>query len=229
MGIIGLGHIEPVRGVAAHPYTYSFPTLQRQLQDEDLVPLALSSDPALYPAVAEAATSLVEEGVTSVLTTCGYFAPYQTALADLLPVPVLTSSLLQLPTILTMIGRKRVLVLAANAEGIDIRCLTAVGVGEPERLLVVGLEGVGPFRDQVLCAGGISDVGAIVHQTLDLVQQALNAHKDVGAICLECGDLCLASAALRHVTGLPVFDYVTAAEWLYAISRRVPAASVPNL
>lgn len=223
MGIIGLGHIEPVPGVAAHPDTYAFPTLLHPVEAQHLILLALRADPALYPVVLSAATDLIRQGARSILTTCGYFTPYQADLARALSVPVVTSPLLQLPSILTMVGSQKVLVLAANGDGVDTRCLSAAGVTAPLRLVVRGMEGPGPFRDQVLTAGELSDVGAIVEQTVAVARKALATVDGIQAICLECGDLSLAATTLRRVTGLPVFDYVTAAYWLYASSS--PAES----
>ncbi|QKW36263.1 hypothetical protein HUT06_21335 [Actinomadura sp. NAK00032] len=227
MGVVTLGHIDPVQGTAAHNESFPWPTRWRALTGENLIAQALSADPTLYPDVLQSARDLVAQGAQSILTTCGYFTPYQADLAKALPVPVLTSSLLQLPGILAVIGEKKVLVLAANAAAVDARCLAGSGLkqDEQDRLVIRGLEGPGPFREQVLKADGLHDVPSIIKQASQVVSRTVAAHGAIGAILLECGDLCLAAQPLRAVTGLPVFDYITAASWLQS---SVPVTTGPR-
>jgi len=215
MGVIGLGHIDMVPGAAAHPATYAFPTIIRWLAPDLLEP-ALRADPQLYPIVLAQARELVTAGADMVMTTCGYFTPYQRDLSRDLGVPALTSALTQLPSIQNLIGERKVLIVAANAAGVDSRCLTAAGALDHDRIVVRGLQNPGPFQAQVLAAGGLHDIPAIITQTVDLVREALSEDPDISAICLECGDLTLTSEALREQIGLPTFDYVTAADWFYA-------------
>lgn len=215
MGIIALGHIETVPGTAGDPATYDFPTLIQWL-DPSTLQQALRADPALYPTVLAHARELVEAGADMIMTTCGYFTPYQADLSRDLAVPVLTSALIQLPAISHLIGTSKTLVLAANARGVDARCLAGAGMADHRRVVIRGLERPGPFQQQVLAAGGLHDVAAIIAQTVDAVRTALDEVPEIGAVCLECGDLSLCAQALRESTDLPVFDYVTAAEWFYS-------------
>src|SRR3546814_1756955 len=53
----------------------------------------------LLMAFIDAVWTLVEEGATLVTTSCGFLVTAQKALADALPVPVVTSSLLQIPQV----------------------------------------------------------------------------------------------------------------------------------
>jgi hypothetical protein len=217
LGIVGLGHIKPVPGIAAHPDTFEFPSICRWLEGPDVLRQALYAEPELYPAVLAAAEETVHNGARAVLTTCGYFTPYQERLAASLPVPVVTSSLLQLPSLLmTLPPARSVLVVAAVGEALDSRCLAAAGVPDTSRVRVLGLDCPGPFQEQVLAAGGLHDIGALIDQVVSAVDKAIRDDPSIGAICLECGDLALASAALRARSGLQVVDYVTVANWLYS-------------
>lgn len=225
MGLVGLGSITPIPCTAPHPDSWPFATRTVPVHHPDLVRLALSADEELYPAVLAAARSLVDEGATSVLTTCGYWTPFQDRLAADLPVPVTTSSLMLLP----WLGRTTsgtILVVAAAASGVDARCLTAAGLRDLERVEVVGMSQPGPFRDQVLERGTLDDPEAIRAQIVGAVGEALAAHPDVTSICLECGDMTLVSDALRESFGLPVVDYVSAGLLLHATATAV-GAEVP--
>lgn len=216
MGVITLGHIEGAPGTASHRASFPWPTLWHSLTGTHLVSDALTASPRLYPQVLELAKDLVDQGADCILTTCGYFTPYQTDLVRDLPVPVLTSSLMQLPALLAMAGTKRVLVVAANAKAVDDRCLSMAGVSDQRRVSILGLEGPGAFREQVLEAGGLHDVPAIIRQASVAVDAAVTHDRDIAAVLLECGDLCLAAPGLRSRPGPPVYDYLTGAASLYA-------------
>src|SRR5699024_86360 len=113
MGLIGLGSITPIPGTSPHPDSWDFATRSNPVHHPDLTRLALGADESLYPAVLAAAQELVGQGATSVLTTCGYFTPYQDRLSAELPVPVVTSSLMLLPW-LERVTSGAILVLAAD-------------------------------------------------------------------------------------------------------------------
>ncbi|SJM57434.1 aspartate/glutamate racemase family protein [Gulosibacter sp. 10] len=223
LGLVTLGDVVPIPGTAGHPGSYRFAVIARPLCHEALQRLALRADPELYPSVLEAAELVVTEGASGVITTCGYFTPYQTALSRDLPVPVLSSSLLQLPMIRALVGDRTILVLASNRAAADARCIRAAGLDPRDRVIVRGLDGPGPFAAQVFEAGEITDIEAIVGQASAAVEEALAGHPDIGAICVECGELTLVSRALRRRTGLPVFDYFTAADLLQQAVDTSPA------
>lgn len=215
MGLVGLGSITPIPGTAAHPRSWGFATRSEPVIHPDLIRLAIAAEDELYPAVLAVAQGLVEQGATSVLTTCGYFTPYQDRLAEDLPVPVTTSSLMLLP-VMERMRPGVILVVAAEAKGVDERCLAATGIQDPERVVVMGMGDPGPFRDQVLERGTLDDPEAITRQVTSAVGEALAAHPDITSICLECGDMTLVSDALRDAFGLPVVDYMTAGELLHS-------------
>src|SRR3546814_14994085 len=75
----------------------------------------------------EAGWALVEEGATLITTSCGFLVTAQKPLAEALPVPVVTSSLLQIPQVQASLppGR-RVGVLAYDARRLSIAQL-AIG------------------------------------------------------------------------------------------------------
>lgn len=60
--------------------------------------------------------------------SCGYFSVFQQEMAQRLRVPAFTSPMLQLPSVLASLPPvKKVLVVAAVADGLDQRCLAASG------------------------------------------------------------------------------------------------------
>src|SRR3546814_9072635 len=100
------------------PATWSCPTRYRVVEAATLAAV-VKSGPLPLPllmAFIEAGWALVEEGATLITTSCGFLVTAQKALAEALPVPVVTSSLLQIPQVQASLppGR-RVGVLAYDA------------------------------------------------------------------------------------------------------------------
>ncbi|MDN5744482.1 MAG: hypothetical protein L0H31_05095 [Nocardioidaceae bacterium] len=225
MGLVGLGSITPIPGTSPHPDSWEFATRANPVHHPDLIRLAISADDELYPSVLAASMELVEQGATSILTTCGYFTPYQDRLAVDLPVPVTTSSLMLLPWLERMTSGS-ILVVAADAKGVDTRCLSASGLRELDRVTVAGMSEPGPFRDQVLERGTLDDPGAIRRQAVETVRMALAARPGITSICLECGDMTIVSDVLREEFGLPVVDYMSAGQLLHGVTGTVRMAPV---
>src|SRR3546814_11025821 len=88
-------------GDGGHPGTWSVPTRYRVVETATVASVVKSGPLPLNLLMAfiDAAWTLVEEGATLVTTSCGFLVTAQKALADALPVPVVTSSLLQIPQV----------------------------------------------------------------------------------------------------------------------------------
>jgi len=170
-------------------------------------------DPALLEPFLEAAEELLAAGVRAITTSCGFLVGFQEILANRLPVPVLTSSLVQLPWLLPMLGGRRVGVITIDATRLGVAHLRAAGA--PADTAVVGLEG-GELHRVIMNDLPALD-GDVVRAELLAAGERLRARApDLGAVVLECTNLPPYADALRQHLGLPVYDMVTAVNWLRA-------------
>ncbi len=163
---------------------------------------------ALIDAFIAAGRDLVDQGATFITTSCGFLVTAQAALAAALPVPVVTSSLLQIPAVQAGLPPgARVGVVTFDAGKLTPAHLAAAGA--PADTPVVGLEG-GRELHRVI-AGDLPDLDAAAAEA-DLLDagRALRALcPDLGAVVLECTNLPPYRAALSGALGLPVYDLVT--------------------
>lgn len=60
------------------------------------------------------------------------------------------------------------------------------------------------------------DLARIAQQVLIIRVEACATHPAIAAFVLECTDLPPFSASIRQQTGLPVFDFLTMANYLHA-------------
>ena len=58
------------------------------------------------------------------------------------------------------------------------------------------------------------DNGKLTDDLCSLAKDLCQQHPDIKAILLECSDLPPYSAAIQKATGLPVFDFITLANWV---------------
>jgi hypothetical protein len=163
----------------------------------------------------KAADDLVALGVDGIATSCGFLAILHPALLAHCPVPVATSSLLQIPLVQSILPKgKRVGVLTADKEALTAEHFRAVDC--PTDLPVVGLPRNGVFRHNLLTAQPVVDYAAQEREVLGMAEELLGKHPDIGAIVSECTNLPPYSARIEERFGVPVFDVITMLEWFHA-------------
>jgi len=210
VGIVCLEYYLPfIPGDVGNASTYDFPVLYHEVKGATFGAIIVRQDPAMAPLVIEAAQELVRQGVKAVTSDCGYFGAYQREVADVVPVPVFLSSLMQAPFILSMLGPDRkVAVLVANGASLSNRVLQKIGILDTSRIVFRGLEDKTEFRRTVLDECGTLDVDAVEREVVDAALEVQAEHPEIGAVLLECSDLPPYSAAVQAATGLPVFDWI---------------------
>jgi Asp/Glu/hydantoin racemase len=163
---------------------------------------------ALVAAFVDAGQALIAEGATLITTSCGFLVAAQAALQAALPVPVVTSSLLQIPEVQAGLpAGRRVGVLTFDARRLTAAHLAAAGA--PADTPLAGLEEGGELHRVISRDLAVLDGKAARADALAAGRGLLAAHPQVGALVLECTNLPPYRAALAESLGLPVYDLVT--------------------
>jgi hypothetical protein len=169
----------------------------------------------LVDAFAAAGRELGSQGAAGIITTCGFLALHQRRLAQALPVPFASSSLMQLPVLArTLSAGKRAGVITIDAASLTGRHLAAVGADPATP--VVGVDPNGELARSILGDLPTLDVAAAERDVLAAGEVLLARHPDVGAVVLECANMPPYAAALRQRLRLPVHDMVSFGRWFYA-------------
>jgi hypothetical protein len=201
------------RGDVANPATWPFPVLLHTVRGATARRVVEGHDLALE-AFVTGAQSLAAQGAVGVITSCGFLAIRQHALAALMSVPIATSALLQIPLIERCLhGGRRVGVITYDAASLTAAHFLAVGADPATP--VAGLPRDGAFHG-VIERGAPYEPTRLRAEVLDVAGALLAAHLDIGAIVLECTNLPPFAAALRQATGLPVYDVITLGAWFHA-------------
>jgi Asp/Glu/hydantoin racemase len=212
-----------IPGDVGHPDTFAFPVRHRVVPGAT-VDRVVPGDASLLGPFIDAARALVDDGCDGIATTCGFLVRHQRELAAALPVPVLTSSLLQLPTVERLLPRgRRAGIVTFSAADLDASVLVAAGAAADTP--VAGLEANGRFAATLRGAEQSLDVAGARDETVAAALRLVARHADVGAIVLECANMPPYRRAVVAATGLPVFDAVLALEWFHAgLATRVACA-----
>ncbi|RAK15510.1 hypothetical protein ATI53_102245 [Salipiger aestuarii] len=160
----------------------------------------------------EQALDLVAHGCVGITTNCGFLSIVQDQVAGAVPVPVATSSLMQVPMVQAMLPPgKRAGILTIWKPTLTVRHLAAANVA-----LDTPVWGTGAGREFTRAILGDEpqiDFSACRANMIDAARAFHAARPGLGAIVLECTNMVPYAADVRRVTGLPVFSIFNFVQW----------------
>jgi hypothetical protein len=163
------------------------------------------------------ARELERQGAVAITTSCGFLVLLQHELQDAVGVPVVTSSLLQLPELLAR--EPQVGVLTISAQHLGSEHLTAAGVA-PARLgdvIVQGVDPAGEFASAILGNRETMDLakacGDVVGAALTLKARA----PGLRTVVLECTNMPPYAQAVRDATGFELRSLLDAPQLLLRV------------
>ena len=214
-----------IPGDVGNATTWPFPVLYKVVRGASPERVVRRRAEGLLEAFVAGGRELVAQGADGIVTNCGFLSLFQEELASACGVPVATSALMQAPLIERLLppGR-RVGVLTVSEASLTPEHLAAAGVALDTP--IVGTDGGREFTRVLLGNELELDVAAAERDILDAGDRLVARHPEVGAVLLECTNMCPYARALRDRLGLPVFDMVSFVTWFHGglVPRRWPAA-----
>jgi hypothetical protein len=212
---VTLSQLEQIPGNVMHPDTFTFPVQFLEVEGACYSSLIEHFDPILVPRSIRAARELAAAGAKFISTSCGFNIIMQSELADAVDLPVCTSSLLQVPIVLRMLGRGAAVgILTADRKHLTENHLRQAGISPDMRVFISGIEDVGEFQKVRQDPDAVLDEVRFRQEVVGAVRNMIQRHPAIRAVVLECTDLPPCSDAIRRELGLPVFDYVTMLNWM---------------
>jgi Asp/Glu/hydantoin racemase len=216
LGLLTLDTAFPrIPGDVGAAETFPFPVRRAVVAGALVEDVVHRADDTLLPQFVRAATTLADEGCIGIATTCGFLVRWQRELAAAVPVPVLTSALLQLPLVQRCLPRhRRAGVVTYSAADLTPAALDAAGA--PLSTPIEGVDPDGYFANTIRHGTDHLDRDRMARDVVTAARRLASAHADVGAIVLECANMPPYRAAVEAATRLPVFDAVQLITWFYA-------------
>ena len=199
-----------IPGDVGNASTYPFPVVYRTVPDVTLERLIEKADKSLTDVVVATAKALENMGVRAIASDCGYMIHFQAEVAAAVKVPVILSSLIQLPMLERSIGPDRKIgLICANRERLTPDMLALAGVADPARVVVRGMETCPAFRSPILDEEPLLDYEAVEREMVGTASELVAAHPEIGPVLLECSNMPPYAHAIQRATGRPVFDFTT--------------------
>ena len=178
-------------GDIGNPASFRCPVLFETVAPASPERVVRGDPSALLPLFVAAGSRLVERGAALVTTSCGFLAPFQSALERALPVPVFTSALLAAqrmaaPAILTI-----------DAGALTAAHLDAAGV--PPGTPVAGVENTA-FARAILGNAAELDTALAEREVVAAARRLVRRHPSTSDIVLECTNMGPYRAAVAAAT-----------------------------
>lgn len=213
---VTLAQLEQIPGNIAHPETFNFPVVYKKIKDACYQTVVVQPNQQVLKNMIETAREMEKSGIRAVMGNCGFNAIFQRELADAVTIPLFSSSLLQVPMVYQMLKREqKVGILTADKEHLTKKHFESVGIADENIICVEGIEKASEFSKIRSDLNAQLNVETFRNEVIDVAKQLIKNNQEIGAIVLECTDLPPFAAAIRRLTGLPVFDIVTLAHYVY--------------
>ncbi|MCV6602993.1 MAG: aspartate/glutamate racemase family protein [Cohaesibacter sp.] len=224
VGILMLDATFPrIPGDIGNALTWDFPVQYRLVRGASPGKIVRSDARELADFFIKEAKDLVASGVDGITTNCGFLSLIQDQVAEAVPVPVATSSLMQVPMIQPLLpSSKRVGVITISKSTLTEDHLKAANV--PLDTPIIGTEGGREFTKGILDSHPEIDFEACRLDMVDAGREMVETYPDVGAIVLECTNMVPYAAEVRKATGLPVYSIYSFVNWFQSglMPKRFP-------
>lgn len=210
------------RGHMRNPLTYAFPTVTRVVSGVDIPRLLFNPTPDLLEPFLAAARQLERDGVRAITGSCGFMARFQEQIAAEVRIPVLMSSLLQLPLVRLLHGAFAAIgVLTASQKALTLQHFTQCGT-DMESVHIRGMEGNPEFWETIIEGRRVDfDLDILEKEIVETASAFVHEHQ-LAALVLECTDLSAFAASIQAVVDIPVYDINSLVEYTcYAVQRKI--------
>jgi len=202
-----------IPGDAGNPSTWPFPVdFETVVGVGDEITVPESQTARFQEPFVEAARRLEDRGVNLITACCESSIFLQDCLQAAVGVPVLTSSLLQVPWIATFLGpHAKIAILTFEQSALSPAHLWAGGIN-PARVVVGGLEDTA-FHEAISGNLEVLDTDRAREEHISATRRLLAEHTDIEAVVLECTNMSPYAPAIREATDIPVYDLTTLIGW----------------
>jgi hypothetical protein len=198
-----------IPGDVGNAFTFDFPVLYKIVKGANPGRVVQDADPALLEPFIEGLKELEAEGCQAVSTSCGFLVIFQKKLAEAARVPVLTSSLLQVPFLANMMGHgKKIGIVTARASSLTDSHFAEAGMIDCD-FAVQGMDDCPEFSRAFFENQPEFDPDIVRDEVVGAAEKLVQTHPNTAALVFECTNLPPYARAVQKATGLPVFDITT--------------------
>ncbi|RYF38220.1 MAG: aspartate/glutamate racemase family protein [Comamonadaceae bacterium] len=195
-------------GDIGHPDTFGFPTLRGVVHGAWPAKVVASAAglraAQVVPAFVAIARQLERDGARAITTSCGFLVLLQKELQAAVKVPVVTSSLLQLPALLAREPQVGVLTISSRHLGADYLRAAGVVRNRLSDVVVQGVDPAGAFATAILGNLPAMDLERARSEVVEAALALKARAPGLRTVVLECTNMPPYAQAIGEATGLEV-------------------------
>jgi hypothetical protein len=205
-----------IHGDVGNATSYDYPVRYRTIPGLTATKI-FNHDLSFVDKMIEGACELEREGVKAITGDCGFMAIYHKKVKEAVNIPVLLSSLLQLPFIQSTLPQNaKIGILTANSKSLTGEVFAKIGIKEDGSMVIRGLENEKNFKDAVIDEIGILNSDGMRQEIVSMALELTRSHPEVKSILLECSMMPPYGEAVQKATGLPVYDFLTMIDYAHS-------------
>ncbi|KAI1613144.1 hypothetical protein EDD37DRAFT_626709 [Exophiala viscosa] len=231
MGFIAVEcHFTRPAGDAFNERTWPFPLIRERAPGSLVTDLVTREgyDAGFLDRFVQTGQKLAEQGAVGIMTSCGFLAMAQPELAKRLPIPVATSALLHIPSILAFLPADASIgVLTFDDTKLGPLHLSQLSIRDVDRVHIIGAPKGGSLQ-RLVCDDIEYSHEDIEKELVEAALEIAQRHPETRAILLECTQMAPFAVAIQQAVEWPVYDVYTMGCWFYSgLSRHRPQAWGP--
>ena len=193
-------------GDVGHFDTFGVPVNLRVMRgiwpDKDMQSAAGLRAGRVVPNLVSVVRALERDGAKAITTSCGFLVLLQKELQAAVKVPLVTSSLLQLPGLLASQAKVGVLTISAGKLGTDYLRAAGVPRARLKDVLVQGVERASEFASTILGNRETMDIEKACADVVAAATALKQREPSLTSLVLECTSMPPYRAAIEAATGL---------------------------
>lgn len=190
-----------------HPATFNQPIIT-EMVDGAFAEVVIRGDASLEGACVAAARRLVDRGAGVITADCGFMVRHQAAISAAVDVPVVTSSLLLVPTLLRQLAPANKLAIITADSRHCSKVLSGMQQSDDRRIVIGGIEDGEYVRNALARPLVRTDVDQIEQEVGGCIARLRAEYPDIAVILFECTGFPVVTDALRRKSGLPIYDII---------------------
>lgn len=201
-----------IPGDTGNAETWPFPVLYKVVRGASPNHVVRHNAEGLTEQFIDAACELVADGADGITTNCGFLVLIQDQLAQAVGVPVISSSLMQIPMLQNILPpSQRVGILTISKSTLTAEHLRAAGI--PADTPIAGTDQGQEFSHAILDDEPTLDVALARADIINAGQQLITEFPETGAIVLECTNMVPYAADLRQALNVPIYSIYSFVTW----------------
>jgi len=221
IGILMLDTVFPrIIGDIGNARTYPFPVRYKIVKNAFTERIMKEKpEPELLKPFIEAAQELEAEGVKAITTSCGFLAPFQRELADVVSIPVFTSALMLVPLVHTLINHNRkIAIFTERAKYMNEGHFNKVGWSSKDiPVIIKGMHTDAVFPSVFIGNKRTMDADILVQEMEEMTREHMKAHPETGAIVFECTNMGPFASHVQELAKVPVFGINQLIEYIASV------------